>query len=63
MRTKLSTCIRKRRFATEQDAQAFARDAGLALVPYQCDRCLKYHLTRRTKGKWFSRPSDVASAP
>ncbi|WP_404711846.1 hypothetical protein [Sphingomonas sp. MMS24-J13] len=39
------------RFETEQDAVLAARDSGLVLRPYRCDRCGKFHLTSRTKGK------------
>lgn len=51
MRTKLSVCIRKARYPSEQDALAALRDSGLPLRPYRCDRCWHYHLTSRTKGK------------
>jgi len=51
MRTKLSVCIRKARFPSEQDALLAAHRFGLSLRPYRCDRCRQYHLTSRTKGK------------
>jgi hypothetical protein len=51
MRTRLSICARKVRFPSEQDALLAARDSGLVLRPYRCDRCGKFHLTSRTKGK------------
>jgi hypothetical protein len=51
MRTRLSICARKLRFETEQDAVLAARDSGLVLRPYRCDRCGRFHLTSRTKGK------------
>ncbi len=54
MRTRLSICQRKARYATEADALAAARAAGLALFPYRCDRCRKIHLTSRRKGKWVT---------
>jgi hypothetical protein len=50
-RTKLSTCARKARFASEADALAFARVAVLVLHPYRCDRCFAFHLTSRTRGR------------
>lgn len=50
MRTRLSVCRRKRRFATVTAAlAAVAGDA--VLLPYRCDRCAQVHLTSRTKGK------------
>jgi hypothetical protein len=52
VRTRLSVCRRKRRFATEAEAL----DAGLRIEgptrPYRCDRCGQFHLTSRTKGKF-----------
>ncbi|WP_169833068.1 hypothetical protein [Sphingomonas panacis] len=51
MRTRLSICRRKARFASEQDALATAERAPFALLPYRCDRCFQFHLTSRTKGK------------
>jgi hypothetical protein len=53
MRTKLSTCIRKARFASAADALVVAQTASVALRPYRCDRCGHFHLTSRTKGKWM----------
>jgi len=51
MRTRLSICIRKARFPSEQDALQAIHRAGLPLRPYRCDRCRQFHLTSRTKGK------------
>ena len=51
MRTRLSICRKKRRFATEADAIAAAQAADIPLHPYLCDRCHGHHLTSRTKGK------------
>jgi hypothetical protein len=51
MRTRLSVCTRKRRFASEEEALAAAQRSGLTLLPYRCDRCRQFHLTSRTKGK------------
>lgn len=56
VRTKLSVCIRKARYPTEQDALLFAQRIGLPLRPYRCDRCRHVHLTSRTKGKRVPRP-------
>jgi hypothetical protein len=53
MRTKLSTCIRKARYASEAEAIVVAQRASLPLSPYRCDRCGHFHLTSRTKGKWM----------
>ncbi len=51
MRTKLSVCRRKMRFASEADAVGAALEAIITLRPYRCDRCGQFHLTSRTKGK------------
>lgn len=50
-RTRLSVCIKKMRFRTEQDALLIAARADFPLRPYRCDRCRQFHLTSRTKGK------------
>jgi len=50
-RTRLSICQRKQRFASEEDAVRAARAAMIDLRPYRCDRCRRYHLTSRLKGK------------
>ena len=52
MRTRLSICRRKRRFADTREAIDFAQAHDLALWPYRCDRCGMIHLTSRRKGKW-----------
>lgn len=59
MRTRLSICARKARFDTPAAAHAAAREATITLRPYRCDRCLRYHLTSRTKGKRVMRPASV----
>lgn len=51
MRTRLSICTKKARYASEEEALAAALRATIVLRPYRCDRCLRYHLTSRTKGK------------
>jgi hypothetical protein len=51
MRTKLSVCRRKIRFALEAEAVQAALEASITLRPYRCDRCAHFHLTSRTKGK------------
>ena len=51
MRTRLSVCTRKRRFASQAAATAAALEATITLRPYRCDRCCMFHLTGRTKGK------------
>jgi len=61
MRTRLSICIKKRRFATEAEAGLAARSAEIVLHPYHCDRCGKFHLTSRTKGKRQRNPRDDAA--
>ena len=50
MRTRLSVCTSKARFASEGEAITAIR-TGLDLRPYRCDRCSRFHLTSRTKGK------------
>lgn len=55
MRTRLSICQRKARYATEADALRAVAESGLALRPYRCDRGGHFHLTSRTKGKWMPR--------
>lgn len=51
MRTRLSICLRKASYPTEQEALAVAGRAPFPLRPYRCDRCRRFHLTSRTKGK------------
>ena len=51
MRTRLSVCNRKQRFGSEAEAIAEAARIALPLLPYRCDRCRRFHLTSRTKGK------------
>ena len=57
MRTRLSICIKKARFATKVDALDIAQRADFALHPYRCDRCNLFHLTSRTKGRRVVRPN------
>ena len=59
MKTRLSICARKARFATAADARAIAETATLPLRSYRCDRCGKFHLTSRTKGKRVPREARV----
>ncbi len=56
MRTRLSVCAKKARYPTEADALMVAERANYPLHPYRCDRCQKFHLTSRTKGKRVARP-------
>ena len=56
MRTRLSICTRKLRFASQEEALAAARQSRLELRTYRCDRCRLFHLTSRTKGKRIPRP-------
>ncbi|QXQ05092.1 hypothetical protein KX816_12450 [Sphingosinicellaceae bacterium] len=51
MRTRLSVCAKKTRFASEPEALVVAGNADIPLRPYRCDRCRQFHLTSRTKGK------------
>jgi hypothetical protein len=56
MRTRLSVCARKARYATESEALVLAQNATIDLRTYRCDRCGSFHLTSRTKGKRVPRP-------
>lgn len=51
MRTRLSICARKVRYQSEEEAKSAAACADIPLRPYRCDRCRRFHLTSRTKGK------------
>ena len=51
MRTRFSICLKKARYPSERDALLVAARADVPLRPYRCDRCDKFHLTSRTKGK------------
>lgn len=62
MRTRLSVCRRKARYAAEDEALAIVRDSAYALRSYRCDRCRGFHLTSRTKGKRRPRPSPEETA-
>lgn len=59
MRTRLSICRKKARFASEAEALEVVFAADYPLRPYRCDRCDKFHLTSRTKGKRV--PRDLVS--
>lgn len=56
MRTRLSVCVRKLRYPSENEASSAAQRTDLPLRPYRCDRCAQFHLTSRTKGKRVARP-------
>lgn len=43
-----------------EDAVAAAAGFGLDLRPYRCDRCWRFHLTSRTKGKRVVRGGEMA---
>jgi hypothetical protein len=51
LRTRLSVCARKVRYASWDEALAAALAAEIELRPYGCDRCRRFHLTSRLKGK------------
>lgn len=55
MRTRLSICVRKACYPSEEEALLAARRFGLPLRHYRCDRCGQFHLTSRTKGKRMPR--------
>ena len=56
MRTRLSICIKKARYASAAEAKLAASHAPFPLHPYRCDRCRQFHLTGRTKGRRVARP-------
>lgn len=55
MRTRLSVCARKVRYPDADAAVMAARAGPQPLRHYRCDRCGKFHLTSRTKGKQVPR--------
>ena len=59
MRTKLSVCLRKAEYPTENDARQAVLRSELDLRSYRCDRCKRFHLTSRTKGKRTPRSSQM----
>jgi hypothetical protein len=59
MRTRLTICLRKARFVTAAEAIEAAQTATVPLRHYRCDRCRRFHLTSRTKGKRIPRPARV----
>ena len=62
MKTRLSVCNRKIRYASGRDADLAAAGATIVLRAYRCDRCRRFHLTSRTKGKRVPRPlADAGS--
>ena len=65
MRTRLSICNRKVRYASGREAYLAAANATIILRPYRCDRCRRFHLTSRTKGKRAPRPlaPKVSASP
>lgn len=58
MRTRLSVCQRKARYASREEAMEAALKSGLVLHAYHCDRCWRWHLTSRTKGRPVIRRSE-----
>jgi hypothetical protein len=59
LRTRLSICEKKARYATEAEAVAAIAAATITLRHYACDRCGQFHLTSRTKGKRIARPVTI----
>jgi hypothetical protein len=55
VRTRLSVCARKARYASLEAALLAADTSGWELRPYRCDRGAHYHLTSRTRGKRIPR--------
>lgn len=60
MRTRLSICLRKVSYPTAEAALAAAQTGRVPLRAYRCDRCGRFHLTSRTKGKRIARPERLA---
>ena len=58
MRTRLSICIRKASYRSEEEALSVAARSGLQLRTYRCDRCRQFHMTIRTIGKLIPRPRE-----
>jgi hypothetical protein len=56
LRTRLSICRKKARYASAAEATTAAARADFPLHPYHCDRCQQFHLTSRTKGRRVVRP-------
>jgi len=50
MKTRPGICLKKRRFATREAAEAVALNADVTLRAYKCALCRQFHLTSRTKG-------------
>ena len=63
MRTRLSICRKKTRYATRETALEAAREAPFALRPYACDKCWQFHLTGRLKGKRLGQPQTPSTLP
>lgn len=57
MRTRLSICRRKTAYRSQEEALAAVERSGLPLRTYRCERCQRFHLTSRTKGKRIPRPA------
>lgn len=57
MRTRLSICRKKASYLTEKTARTAAQAGRVPLRIYRCDRCSRFHLTSRTKGKRVARPA------
>jgi hypothetical protein len=57
MRTRASICVKKKSYLGKDDASLAASRADIILHPYACERCGKFHLTSRTKGRRLPRPS------
>jgi hypothetical protein len=56
MRTRASICAKKKSYSDKETAIAAANGTDIILHPYRCDRCFRYHLTSRTKGRRIARP-------
>jgi hypothetical protein len=51
IRTRLSICRKKARYADQAEALAAAAKADFPLHPYRCNQGEHFHLTGRTKGR------------
>nr|WP_283773486.1 hypothetical protein [Altererythrobacter sp. KTW20L] len=56
----MSICVKKARYAAQDEAAAAIELSGWELRTYRCDRCGRFHLTSRTKGKRVPRPAAPA---
>jgi hypothetical protein len=49
--------LKKASYRSAEEALDAVARSGLPLRIYRCDRCRRFHLTSRTKGKRIPRPA------